>query len=625
QVWARTTNLNVGLVEDSGDAFGTPGLEQHDLRFGDVRVGAIPMAPDVYAVAVPSDDLAAGTWAGDIIFNSNAEIKNVRAFYQTALHEAGHVFGLGHSDDPNSPMHFGGSSIGITTQDVQNLRAIYGIREIDVNEHEGENNDNFDEATHFEFGTDVKGETPMVAFGDLTLNDLDYFEVNLPSNYSGRLSFRLDTIGLSLADPILSIYNEAGQLLRRVKGNTHQGTELITSLASTQAGRKYYALVSGDSSDGVFSMGTYAIGAIMNDRVQYGWNLVRDLIDSGFYNMEDQSDFQEAIVEPEAFINADAGTNDTFQSAQLLTTTPGFAQDTRYDVQGSISLATDIDFYSVRATPTGVNGQSNMNIRLDSLEQNGLIPAIDVFNATGNRVRSAILVNSNGQLTLQVPSISVGDEYIVKVSNTGEEEAYSTGNYRMTVDFSDTSTSFNRFASGNLTSNGQVVESSLFVAESQMLHINLVSQRNVTVPNAVIWMTIYDEEGNPVFRSATRPGETRSANSVMFSPGSYSVRTEIALPDGVSLSSPLNFLVRGRTLTDSQGPKLLDPTQSPFDKCDANSPDYCYPNDTHSPDPYVFVAAPVPAPPPPPPVTPWVDINNWYWYTDWLTPNVPNI
>src|SRR5690242_7204972 len=37
QTWAVEANINVGLVLDSGLAFGTLGLKQGDPRFGDVR------------------------------------------------------------------------------------------------------------------------------------------------------------------------------------------------------------------------------------------------------------------------------------------------------------------------------------------------------------------------------------------------------------------------------------------------------------------------------------------------------------------------------------------------------------------------------------------------------------
>src|SRR5262245_15961836 len=42
QTWAATTNLNVGVVADGGQALGTGGAVQGDGRFGDIRIAAAP-------------------------------------------------------------------------------------------------------------------------------------------------------------------------------------------------------------------------------------------------------------------------------------------------------------------------------------------------------------------------------------------------------------------------------------------------------------------------------------------------------------------------------------------------------------------------------------------------------
>src|SRR4051794_2216252 len=55
QTWAVNANINIGLVADGGQALGVAGASQHDPRFGDIRVGAQPMAADALSISVPND------------------------------------------------------------------------------------------------------------------------------------------------------------------------------------------------------------------------------------------------------------------------------------------------------------------------------------------------------------------------------------------------------------------------------------------------------------------------------------------------------------------------------------------------------------------------------------------
>ncbi|HJZ54240.1 MAG TPA: matrixin family metalloprotease, partial [Gemmataceae bacterium] len=108
QTWAVSANLNIGLVADGGQPFGTPGAPQGDARFGDVRVAAVPMDPaGAVALGTPFD-LNAGTRSGDVWFNSAVTFGAGGSpgydVFSVALHEAGHVLGVGENEDPTSAM-----------------------------------------------------------------------------------------------------------------------------------------------------------------------------------------------------------------------------------------------------------------------------------------------------------------------------------------------------------------------------------------------------------------------------------------------------------------------------------------------------------------------------------------
>lgn len=136
QTWAVHTNIDIAVVADGGQPFGSPGRTQGDPRFGDVRIGAVDLPLDVLAVSVSRDRILSGTWTGDVVMNSQAKLKTVDEVFAIAVHEAGHVLGLGHSDDPLSPMFRHGipTSVVPTAEDIADLQARYGIPRADVYE-----------------------------------------------------------------------------------------------------------------------------------------------------------------------------------------------------------------------------------------------------------------------------------------------------------------------------------------------------------------------------------------------------------------------------------------------------------------------------------------------------------
>src|ERR1700733_15181599 len=85
QTWAVQTNISIGLTTDSGAPFGGAGLMQGDPRFGDIRIGAVPLDPNVLAITVPPDPFMSGTLAGDMVLNSAGEITSAELF-DVALH-----------------------------------------------------------------------------------------------------------------------------------------------------------------------------------------------------------------------------------------------------------------------------------------------------------------------------------------------------------------------------------------------------------------------------------------------------------------------------------------------------------------------------------------------------------
>src|SRR5688500_1095339 len=126
QTWAVQANINIGLVGDDGSPFGSPGRPQGDDRFGDIRIGGYAMSPEVMALASPFD-AAAGTWAGDVKLNTSYRFglggDGDVDLFTALLHEAGHVFGLDHDENPGSALaeRYHGVVTGLTASDIVHI------------------------------------------------------------------------------------------------------------------------------------------------------------------------------------------------------------------------------------------------------------------------------------------------------------------------------------------------------------------------------------------------------------------------------------------------------------------------------------------------------------------------
>lgn len=625
QRWNRYTSINVGLVADSGLQFGTSAPTQGDSRFGDIRIGAIPMAEDVYAVSIKHDVLMSGSWAGEILFNSNKTFSSVDEFYAVALHEAGHVLGLEHSQDPRSVMYPGGLSTSISGLDVTNIRNLHGVRRLDLNDVGTRHNNTIDKATKIKNSGSLNGEIPLIVYGDIHLpTDVDYFELPPLSGYTGPVKFELISSGISLLKARLSLFDEDGRFIQSSVMSGVRGGRISVTIPAALPGETYFAKVEAID-DSLQSTGSYALKATFENNLRSDSALIEKVLQGKYWHLK-QDDVQAIFLNPQEYhFNAELQLNDTFLTAEQLKTSAPHKTLRHYQAFGSFSYLNDVDFYQLK-TATSLPAGNIMTVSLNVLGDIQLVPKIEVYDANRVLLTAKTLVNGNGQLTLQVPGVQPNQDYFVRLTADYPGDRFDTGNYQFWARFDQPAVSVERLAQGRLSTadlNGRQQYHALYVAETQMFHLSLTASTEHTRTEAQVWVTIYDKLGKPVFRNLTVPGQTRTAKSVVLRPGSYTVFVSLAASP-IGPDKQLNYTIDGVGITDPVGPEIIDPSKKPFQKAGPNDPNYVYPGNLHSPRTFVVVPGnPGVTPPSSIQAPPQVDANAWYWYRNWLTQNVP--
>jgi hypothetical protein len=596
QTWAIETNADVGLVADSGDPFGIPGATRRDARFGDVRIAAVPLPLDVLAVSVPNETIAAGTWVGDVLFNSAAAWSSMDDLYSVALHEAGHVFTLDHSDDPTSPMFVHGISANLTpiASDVAALQQRYGARTADANETaraaEGiSDNDTLANATDLKLTKMPgyhEGAGPSLVYGDITTDsDVDYFFMPAVSDYAGQVTFTLRSDAISLLSPRLKVFNEDGVLLAEAESDYPFGDFLSLTIDRLGDDGGYYIAASG-AVDGPMGRGGYSLVATWDAMLQTTAEQI-DAVASGAYRFLSQEQLQDMFEKPAGgYLNDDGHADDEYEASAELDTSPGFAEHTQYEVVGSISGGGDRDYYKLKS-PAALAAGETLYVSIHSLDAGRLWPRIQVFDEDELAVATTTLVDGGGDVVVQIDGVAANQEYFVAVDSADSYGLFAVGNYRLEATFSPASVLPQNFADGTLTSDAPTAAHTLYVGQTQLFHFILSATTAATTAPTSVWAVVQDADGNIVYSLAAPTGTTRTGESVVLSPGEYTIAlTGLAL-DRSSIGS-IDYALSGFALSEPVGPDPQDPTGMPNYNCPDNSGAYCYPGGVMTLDPFLW-------------------------------------
>ena len=264
QTWASEGDINVGLVSDGGEPIGTAGPAQGDPRFGDIRISAAPLSPGVVAIGTPYDP-STGTLSGDIIINSNADFNpsdpGSYDLYSVVLHEAGHVFGFADSSDPSSFMYnvYQGPVTGLAPGAVPALQALYGAPVADASEIGPGNPQNSTPGQLQNSNSNQPGvASAAAALSSSQDADVFRFQPQAGVSYAAGLDVRVQTQGISLLAPTLTVTNASGQVLATSSAGPLAGGVSL-HLDGIASNATYYIDVSGSAD--VFGVGAFQLTA----------------------------------------------------------------------------------------------------------------------------------------------------------------------------------------------------------------------------------------------------------------------------------------------------------------------------------------------------------------------------
>jgi hypothetical protein len=264
QTWAQQTNINFAVVPDNGAPEGSGAQEQGSAEFGDIRIGGYNFGSSTLALTYQPPSANNFSIAGDVTFNTGQSfnIGSTYDLFTVAMHEFGHALGLNESSTSSAVEYptYTGRKTGLASDDIAGIRSIYSAgaaRTADAYNTNGASNGTLSTAATI----NASSSTTLIPNLDITTaGQSEYFAFSAPSGTGSTLALDVQSSGLSLLAPKVTVYASNGTTaLASANGAGQYGTTLTVNVSSVTAGEKFYVLVQGADATQM-GTGRYALG-----------------------------------------------------------------------------------------------------------------------------------------------------------------------------------------------------------------------------------------------------------------------------------------------------------------------------------------------------------------------------
>ncbi|MDG3003485.1 matrixin family metalloprotease [Paludisphaera mucosa] len=265
--WESVANINLVPVADGNYRENSLGSSQGDPRFGDIRIGGSTYVGNLSTLAQTYFPPPQGTSAGgdvDVNLGMAYAIGANYDLYSVILHETGHSLGLDHPSSSQVVMRavYGGVVNGLTDGDIAGIQSIYGARQADMYESQGYGLSSSKPIDLTSVLTSARTSTASSA--SLTkIGDVEWFSFVAPSYASGSWQVTASASNTSMLSPKVMVYDAGGNLMGQAADATKWSTDATASMSSIVPGQRYYAAVTGATSD-VFAVGSYSFTVSMS-------------------------------------------------------------------------------------------------------------------------------------------------------------------------------------------------------------------------------------------------------------------------------------------------------------------------------------------------------------------------